>query len=33
VVLGLQPAVISSCELVEWSAFDHRCSPLSGCCV
>ena len=27
VVLGLQPAVICSCELVEWSAFDHRRSP------
>jgi hypothetical protein len=27
VVLGLQPAVICSCDLVEWSAFDHRRSP------
>ena len=27
VVLGLQPAVIFSCEFVEWSAFDHRRSP------
>jgi hypothetical protein len=26
-VLGLQPAVIFSSELVEWSVFDHRRSP------
>jgi hypothetical protein len=29
VVLGLQPAAIPACELIEWSAFNHRCSPRS----
>jgi hypothetical protein len=24
VMLGLQPVAILACELVEWSAFDHR---------
>jgi hypothetical protein len=27
VVPGFQPAVIRGCELIEWSAFDHRVSP------